>query len=149
MKVQADPQALSTLTGVDFDTTRSALSILEKFGLIQKETENTLWLPQAEGMVGCETGAASRMRKSRNVAKMKKIIDQNDDVTGSLQTCYEEEEKEKEVEEEGESEREKQRKPVGSAESSESSASPPDEELQLSREEGAKILSDFRRSLPG
>lgn len=71
---------------------------LLKSGLLEMCSDEEYYLPDTKDSTGCETAAASRMRKCR--AKKDKL--ERNNVTPMLQNCYGEKEIEKEIEKEKE-----------------------------------------------
>jgi len=92
-----DINSLAKLTGVDFDTTRSAMQLFEKIGLIKILESGEIYLSQIDELIGSETDKAQLMRRLR----AQKKIDGNN-VTKMLP--YIEKEKEKELEKEKDAE---------------------------------------------
>jgi predicted phage replisome organizer len=84
------------------------MMFLAKNDLINKVDENTYYMTQVPEMIGSETSAAKRMRKSRkskSVTKLQNNVTKFIDVTN----CYTEIEKEKDLEKEIEIEKEKEK----------------------------------------
>ena len=60
------PEMLATVLGDDKDMVVKAMDLLKKFHLLRHESDRTIVLPEVPKMMGCETAAASRMRKHRS-----------------------------------------------------------------------------------
>lgn len=100
-----DINSLSKLTGVDFDTVRSAMQLFEQIGLIKILDSGEIYLSQIDELIGSETDKAQLMRRlraerklnSNNVTKMlpykeidiDKDIDKEEDIA-KITKCYEE-----------------------------------------------------------
>lgn len=100
-----DINSLSKLTGVDFDTVRSAMTLFERIGLIKVLESGEIYLSQIDELIGSETDKAQIMRRlraerklnSNNVTQMlpekeiekEKEIQKEIDVT-EITKCYEE-----------------------------------------------------------
>lgn len=87
-----DVNSLSKLTGVDFDTVRSAMQLFESIGLIKVLESGEIYLSQIDELIGSETDKAQIMRRIRAEKKI------GNNVTQMLP--YIEIEKEKEIEKE-------------------------------------------------
>lgn len=87
-----DVNSLSKLTGVDFDTVRSAMQLFESIGLIKILESGEIYLSQIDELIGSETDKAQIMRRIRAEKKI------GNNVTQMLP--YIEIEKEKEIEKE-------------------------------------------------
>ena len=92
-----DVNSLSKLTGVDFDTVRSAMQLFESIGLIKVLDSGEIYLSQINELIGSETDKAQIMRRIRAEKKI------GNNVTQMLPKCY----TEKEIEIEKEIELEK------------------------------------------
>lgn len=66
-----DINSLSKLTGVDFDTVRSAMNLFESIGLVKILESGEIYLSQIDELIGSETNKAQLMRRLR--AQQKKI----------------------------------------------------------------------------
>lgn len=99
-----DVNSLSKLTGVDFDTVRSAMQLFESIGLIKVLESGEIYLSQIDELIGSETDKAQIMRRIRaekkignNVTQMlpyieiekEKKIEKDVDVA-EITKCYEE-----------------------------------------------------------
>lgn len=100
-----DINSLSKLTGVDFDTVRSAMTLFERIGLIKVLESGEIYLSQIYELIGSETDKAQMMRRlraerkldSNNVTQMlpEKDIDIDIDIekeidVAEITKCYEE-----------------------------------------------------------
>ncbi len=103
-----DISSLSRLTGVDFDTVRSAMQLFESIGLIKVLESGEIYLSQIDELIGSETDKAQIMRRKRaedklggnNVTKMLPYIEKEKDIDIEKDTdteknqkiikCYEE-----------------------------------------------------------
>lgn len=94
-----DINSLSKLTGVEFDTVRSAMQLFESIGLIKVLESGEIYLSQIDELIGSETDKAQMMRRLR----AEKKLDGNN-VTQMLPEkeidIEKEKEKEKEIEKE-------------------------------------------------
>lgn len=90
-----DINSLSKLTGVDFDTVRSAMLLFEKIGLIKILDGGEIYLSQINELIGSETDKAQLMRRLR---AQKKVNGNN--VTKMLPYIEIDIEKEKDIEKE-------------------------------------------------
>lgn len=90
-----DINSLSKLTGVDFDTVRSAMTLFERIGLIKVLESGEIYLSQIDELIGSETDKAQMMRRLRAERK----IDSNN-VTRMLPEKEIDIEKEKEIKKE-------------------------------------------------
>lgn len=88
-----DINSLSKLTGVDFDTVRSAMQLFESIGLIKVLESGEIYLSQIDELIGSETDKAQMMRRLR---AERKITGNN--VTQMLPEKEIDKEKEKEIE---------------------------------------------------
>lgn len=100
-----DINSLSKLTGVEFDTVRSAMQLFESIGLIKVLESGEIYLSQIDELIGSETDKAQMMRRlraerkldSNNVTQMlpekeidiEKEIKKETDVA-EIKNCYEE-----------------------------------------------------------
>jgi len=83
-----DINSLSKLTGVDFDTVRSAMQLFESIKLIKVLDSGEIYLSQIDELIGSETDKAQLMRRlraerkeiSNNVTKMLPYIDIDKDI---------------------------------------------------------------------
>lgn len=100
-----DINSLSKLTGVDFDTVRSAMQLFEHIGLIKVLESGEIYLSQIDELIGSETDKAELMRRlraerkieSNNVTKMLPYIEKEIDIekdkdvdVKEITKCYEE-----------------------------------------------------------
>ena len=65
-----DINSLSKLTGVDFDTVRSAMQLFESIGLIKILESGEIYLSQIDELIGSETDKAQIMRRIRAERKL-------------------------------------------------------------------------------
>jgi predicted phage replisome organizer len=65
-----DINSLSKLTGVDFDTVRSAMQLFENIGLIKILESGEIYLSQINELIGSETDKAQIMRRIRAERKL-------------------------------------------------------------------------------
>ena len=65
-----DINSLSKLTGVDFDTVRSAMQLFESIGLIKVLESGEIYLSQIDELIGSETDKAQMMRRLRAERKI-------------------------------------------------------------------------------
>ena len=95
-----DISKLAEVTRVNKDTAIVAMELFKKIGLVQILENGEIYLSQLNNMVGAETKAAERMRKSRANKKLDKATpsDKCNNVTSKLQKCSPEIEKEIEKE---------------------------------------------------
>lgn len=92
-----DINSLSKLTGVEFDTVRSAMQLFESIGLIKVLESGEIYLSQIDELIGSETDKAQMMRRLRAERKL-----DGNNVTQMLpeKEIDIEKEKEKEIEKE-------------------------------------------------
>lgn len=101
MLIPYDVKSLSSLTGVDVDTVRCAMALLEKIGCVKVLDSGELFISQLAELVGSETDKARLMRMSRAKSQGEVTM---------LPECYPEKEKEIEIEKDKELKKEKKRK---------------------------------------
>lgn len=65
-----DINSLSKLTGVEFDTVRSAMQLFESIGLIKVLESGEIYLSQIDELIGSETDKAQMMRRLRAERKL-------------------------------------------------------------------------------
>ena len=65
-----DINSLSKLTGVEFDTVRSAMQLFESIGLIKVLESGEIYLSQIDELIGSETDKAQMMRRLRAERKI-------------------------------------------------------------------------------
>lgn len=65
-----DINSLSKLTGVEFDTVRSAMQLFESIGLIKVLESGEIYLSQIDELIGSETDKAQIMRRLRAERKL-------------------------------------------------------------------------------
>lgn len=65
-----DVNSLSKLTGVDFDTVRSAMQLFENIGLVKVLEGGEIYLSQINELIGSETDKAQIMRRIRAERKL-------------------------------------------------------------------------------
>lgn len=90
-----DINSLSKLTGVEFDTVRSAMQLFESIGLIKVLESGEIYLSQIDELIGSETDKAQMMRRLRAERKL-----DGNNVTQMLPEKEIDIEKEKEIEKE-------------------------------------------------
>lgn len=100
-----DINSLSKLTGVEFDTVRSAMQLFESIGLIKVLESGEIYLSQIDELIGSETDKAQMMRRLRAERK----LDSNN-VTQMLPEKDIDKEKEKKIEIEKNIKKEKKKK---------------------------------------
>lgn len=100
-----DINSLSKLTGVEFDTVRSAMQLFESIGLIKVLESGEIYLSQIDELIGSETDKAQMMRRLRAERK----LDSNN-VTQMLPEIEKEIEKDIEIEKNIKKEKNKKRK---------------------------------------
>ena len=83
-------QMLSVVTNTNIDIVRAALSIFTELKMIEVYDDMTIYMNEVQKLIGSETAAAERMRKSRK--KQKVLAECN-----NVQKCYTEIEKETEI----------------------------------------------------
>lgn len=99
-----DVKSLARLTGVDVDTVRCAMALLEKVGCVKILESGEIYLSQVEEMIGKETDKAAMMRRLRAEKKTPVTM---------LPERYPEIEKEKDTEQEKEGEQDPPVSPKG------------------------------------
>lgn len=62
---------IASVTHVSTETAYKGMELLEDVGLIQKLEDGRYYIPRVLELLGCETGAAQRMRKMRAKLKQK------------------------------------------------------------------------------
>ena len=77
MLIPYDAQKIAADTKFDIDTVIVAMELFKKIGLIYEEADGVLKIPYVEEIVGSETPAAERMRKSR----AKKLLSSGEETT--------------------------------------------------------------------
>ena len=88
-----DISKLAEITRVNKDTAIVAMELFKKIGLVQILENGEIYLSQLNNMVGAETKAAERMRKSRANKQLKASpSDKCNNVTPMLQECSPEKE---------------------------------------------------------
>lgn len=100
-----DINSLSKLTGVEFDTVRSAMQLFESIGLIKVLESGEIYLSQIDELIGSETDKAQMMRRLRAERK----LDSNN-VTQMLPEIEKEIEKDIKIEKNIKKEKNKKRK---------------------------------------
>ena len=65
LPVRASPENIAIVINEDVDSVRSALALLDSFGLVKWTEENVIQIPGVENMVGSEGASAQRMRNLR------------------------------------------------------------------------------------
>ena len=75
-------QMLATITNTNIDVVKAAMEIFIQLQMIEVLDDQTVFMTEVANMIGSETDAAERMRKSRQ----KKALCNN--VTPALQDCY-------------------------------------------------------------
>jgi predicted phage replisome organizer len=91
-------QMLSVVTNTNVDVVKAAMKIFIDLNMIEILDDSTIYMAEVTKLIGSETAAAARMRKSR---KTKKALPECNNVTkecNNVQKCYTEIELEKEKE---------------------------------------------------
>lgn len=97
-------QMLSVITNTNVDIVRAAMEVFKQLNMIEICDDATIYMREVEKLIGSETAAAERKRRSRAALTAKCDI-----VTTTSQNSHIEIEKEKEKEIEKESEKEKRK----------------------------------------
>ena len=84
MIVPFDVNKIARDTKFDIDTVIVAMELFQKLGLIYEEADGVLKIPYVDEIVGSETPAASRMRKSR---QKRKALTECNNVTKKMSQC--------------------------------------------------------------
>ena len=92
-------EILSTVTNTDIDTVRSAMTIFQKFGMIEIQENGDIWLEDVVKMVGSESESAHRVRKLRAKKKELKQLEDNTALHCNVEKSKRREEIEKKREE--------------------------------------------------
>lgn len=100
-------QMLAIITNTNIDIVRAAMDVFKQLNMIEVCDDSTIYMNEVEKLIGSETAAAERKRRSRAAAA---IPANCDNVTTASQNSHIEIEKEKEKEKETESEKEKEKK---------------------------------------
>lgn len=95
MLIPYDARKLGELTRTKEDTVIVALELLKRIGLVDLQENGALFMAKVSEMIGSETNAAARMRKTREKAKE---LGRVNNVRPMLQNCSPELEIEKEIE---------------------------------------------------
>lgn len=95
MLIPYDAKKLGELTRTKEDTVIVALELLKRIGLVDIQENGALFMAKVSEMIGSETNAAARMRKTREKAKELGGVN---NVRPMLQICSPEKEIEKEIE---------------------------------------------------
>jgi predicted phage replisome organizer len=95
MLIPYDAKKLGELTRTKEDTVIVALELLKRIGLVDLQENGALFMAKVSEMIGSETNAAARMRKTREKAKE---LGKVNNVRPMLQNCSPELEIEKEIE---------------------------------------------------
>lgn len=99
-------QMLSVITHTNIDIVKAAMSIFTELKMVEVYDDMTIYMNEVQKLIGSETAAAERMRRSRK--NQKNLAERN-----NVQKCYTEIEKEKELQKEIEKrEREKSQKEI-------------------------------------
>jgi predicted phage replisome organizer len=70
--IPCDEQILSKVLRVDLDSFRVAFKIYTDFEMLEVLPDNTIFVPEIDGLIGSETTSAERKRRSRaNVKRLK------------------------------------------------------------------------------
>jgi predicted phage replisome organizer len=101
MLIPYDAKKLGELTRTKEDTVIVALELLKRIGLVDIQENGALFMAKVSEMIGSETNAAARMRKTREKAKELGVVN---NVRQMLQICSPEKEIEKDIEIEKEKE---------------------------------------------
>lgn len=101
-------QMLSIITNTNIDIVRAAMDVFQQLNMIEVCDDSTIYMKEVEKLIGSETAAAERKRRSRAAAIPAKC----DNVTKKSQDCHIEKEKEIEKDIETEKEKEKKDKPA-------------------------------------
>lgn len=107
-----DVKSISKLTGVEYDTVRSAMQLFQQIGLVKILESGEIYLAQINEMIGSETDKAVIMRRKRALEKQEKqlignnVTTKSNNVTKVLPKCYTEIEIEKEIDKDKELEKE-------------------------------------------
>lgn len=89
-------QMLAVITHTNVDIVRNAMRVFMDLNMVDILDNQTIYMTEVQKLIGSETSAAERMRKSR---ENKKLAECNN-VTPMLQQCHTEKEIEKELEKE-------------------------------------------------
>ena len=100
-----DENMLSVVTNTNIDVIRSAMKIFTELNMIEILSDQTIFMAEVTKMIGSETSAAIRKRKSRENQAL--LSEKCDNVTSMSQNGHTEIEKEKEIDIELEKEVEK------------------------------------------
>lgn len=84
-------QMLSVITNTNIDIVKAAMSIFTELKMVEIYDDQTIYMNEVQKLIGSETAAAERMRRSR---KNQKVLAE----CNNVQKCYTEKEKEKEKE---------------------------------------------------
>lgn len=99
-------QMLSVITNTNIDIVKAAMSIFTELKMVEVYDDMTIYMNEVQKLIGSETAAAERMRRSRK--KQKVLAECN-----NVQKCYTEIEKDKEIYKElKKEEREKSQKEI-------------------------------------
>lgn len=99
-------QMLSIITNTNVDIVRAAMEVFKQLNMIEICDDSTIYMSEVEKLIGSETAAAERKRRSRAAAIPAKC----DNITTKSQNGHIEIEKEKEKEKEIETESEKEKR---------------------------------------
>ena len=108
-------QMLSVVTNTNIDIVKSAMKMFIDLNMIEMLDDATIYMNEVEKLIGSETAAAERMRKSRKNQKFLTECNNVTDKCNNVQKCYteidieKEKEKEKELEKETEIDIEKEK----------------------------------------
>lgn len=97
-------QMLSVITNTNIDIVKSAMKIFIDLNMIEILDDSTIYMAEVQRLIGSETAAAARMRKSRESQKALPKCNNVTDERNNVQNCYIEIEKEIELEKEKEKE---------------------------------------------
>lgn len=88
-------QMLSVITNTNIDIVKAAMKIFIELNMIEVFDDSTIYMSEVQRLIGSETMAAERKRKSR---ANQKLLAECDNVTQLSQTCHIEIEKDIEIE---------------------------------------------------
>lgn len=86
-------QMLSVITNTNIDIVKAAMAIFTELKMVEIYDDQTIYMNEVQKLIGSETAAAERMRRSR---KNQKVLAE----CNNVQKCYTEKEKEKEIQKE-------------------------------------------------
>lgn len=83
MVIPYDLDGIAKMTGFKRDTVRCAMDLFYELGLVEVLQTGEILMKQLQGMIGHETDAAARMRKSRE----RKRLEERNNVTSDVTDC--------------------------------------------------------------